>query len=121
MTISPPLTSRAKKQKVVIQCVTRTRAECREVAVVAETAEAETGTQAESPTGESYHVPRAERLSPLRRLSLLNEGGMLLAEHFTQDKCEAFLRLVRITPAHAVRYTSLEEAAQIIHQLRIDN
>ena len=40
----------------------RTRAECREVAVVAETAEAEAGTQAESPTGESYHVPRELRV-----------------------------------------------------------
>ena len=34
MTSSNPLTRRAKKHRVVIQCVTRTSAECRAVTVV---------------------------------------------------------------------------------------
>lgn len=51
MTSSNPLTRRAKKHRVVIQCVTRTSAECRAVTVVG-SAEAELGMQAESPTRE---------------------------------------------------------------------
>jgi hypothetical protein len=38
MRISTPVTSRARKQRVVIQWVTRTRTECREVSVVDGTA-----------------------------------------------------------------------------------
>ncbi len=52
MRISTPLTSRARKHRVVNQWVKRTSAECREVTVVAGMAEAEPGKQAESPTRE---------------------------------------------------------------------
>ena len=43
MRISTPLTSRARKHNVVIQWVTRTTAECREVTVAAGTTEPEVG------------------------------------------------------------------------------
>src|SRR6266566_5827955 len=42
-----PLTNRARKHTVVTQCVTRTRAECREVTVVAGTTEPEVVGQTE--------------------------------------------------------------------------
>jgi hypothetical protein len=48
MRISTPLTSRARKAKVVIQWVTRTTAECRDGTAVAGTAEAEVRRQTES-------------------------------------------------------------------------
>jgi hypothetical protein len=48
MTISTPLTSKAKKHSVVIQCVTRTIAVCRGVVVVVGTAEARLRTEAAS-------------------------------------------------------------------------
>src|SRR2546422_2016788 len=41
MRISTPLRSRARKDKVMSQCVTRTRAECRGGGIVSATAEAE--------------------------------------------------------------------------------
>jgi hypothetical protein len=41
--------------------VMRTRPECREVTVVAGTAEVEFATKVESPTRESYHVARTLR------------------------------------------------------------
>ena len=44
MRISMPVRSRAKKHSAVIQCVMRTRAECREVFVAVETAGGELGT-----------------------------------------------------------------------------
>ena len=50
-----PLTSRAKKHSVVIQCVTRTTAECRGAVVVAGTAAARLGSQAESAIEGWYH------------------------------------------------------------------
>lgn len=61
-----------------------------------------------------------ERLSPLRALCLLNDGGMILAKHIDRDKFEAFLRLICITPSYAVRYTTLEEAIQIIHKISME-
>src|SRR5271165_4547469 len=61
MRISTPLTSRARKHKVVIQCVTRTRAECRAVTVLAGTASAEVAAQAASLIRECYQVARTLR------------------------------------------------------------
>ena len=58
MRISTPLTSNARKQRVVIQWVMRTMAECREVTVVVRTAELEIGTQTESATREWYQTLR---------------------------------------------------------------
>lgn len=60
---------------------------------------------------------RAERLSPLHTLNFLNEGGMMLAKHIAQDKFEALLRLVCVTPAYALRYGSLDDATEIVHTL----
>ena len=54
MTISMPLTSKAKKHSAVIQWVTRTSAEWRGAAAAAGMAEAELGKYAESATGEWY-------------------------------------------------------------------
>ena len=44
--ISMPLTSRAKKQRAVIQCVTRTRAECLGASFVTGPVETRLGTEA---------------------------------------------------------------------------
>ena len=61
-----PLTSRAKKHSVVIQCVTRTSAECRSVVVVAFTTDAELGRQAESLTAAWYHVQQSRSLGGMQ-------------------------------------------------------
>jgi hypothetical protein len=53
MTISAPLTSRARKQAVVIQCVTRTSGVCRERGVGVRTVVSWAG--AESDTRRLYH------------------------------------------------------------------
>jgi len=58
-----------------------------------------------------------EPLSPLRTLSLLTDGGMLLARHITRDKFEMFLGLLCVTPSYRMRYTSLEEARTMLHGL----
>jgi hypothetical protein len=62
----------------------------------------------------------AERLSPLSALRLLNEGGMVLAPRLARDNFEAFLRLISLTPAYAIRYASLGEAHRIIRNLTIE-
>ena len=61
----------------------------------------------------------SERLSPLRTVKLLDEGGMILARHLTRDTFEAFLRLVCTTPAYVVRYASLQEAGRMICELPV--
>ena len=40
-----------------------------------------------------------ERLSPLRTVKLLDEGGVILARRLARDTFEAFQRLVCVTPA----------------------
>jgi hypothetical protein len=60
-----------------------------------------------------------ERFSPLRSLSFLNEGGMLLASQLKRDTFEAFLRLIMNTPAYAIQYASLEMAEQMIDDLSV--
>ena len=55
MRLSTPLASRARKHKVVIQWVTRTTAECREVTVAAGTTEPEVA-QTESAISESVSI-----------------------------------------------------------------
>jgi hypothetical protein len=61
MTISAPLISRAKKHKVVIQWVTRTKAEWRGVVAGAETAEGDVGLQTASLTAGIVSRWNAER------------------------------------------------------------
>ena len=65
----------------------------------------------------SSSVAHAEPLPPLRTLSLLNEGGMLLAQHLARDTFEAFLRFVCETPAYIFRYDSLQEADRMFNKL----
>ncbi|MGA7316274.1 MAG: hypothetical protein WBX22_20150, partial [Silvibacterium sp.] len=65
----------------------------------------------------SSSVAHAEPLPPLRTLSLLNEGGMLLAQHLVRDTFEAFLRFVCETPAYIFRYDSLQEADRMFDKL----
>ena len=64
-------------------------------------------------------VAHKERVSPLPALSLLNEGGMLLAEHAARETFEAFLEFVCRTPAYAVRYAALEEAERMLSGLTV--
>jgi hypothetical protein len=66
-----------------------------------------------SPSSVGY----VERLSPLRSLGFLNEGGMLLAGRLKRDKFEAFLRLMIHTPAYAIQYASLKMAEKIMDDL----
>jgi hypothetical protein len=72
------------------------------------------------PEYRSSCAAHAERVSPLRTLSLLNEGGMILAEDLTRDKFEAFLRLACATPSYIFRYDSLPEAGRMIRELPIE-
>jgi len=58
-----------------------------------------------------------EALSPLRALMLLNEGGMLLGKRMNKDVFEQFLRLISSIPAHIARYSSLQEADQMIQSV----
>jgi hypothetical protein len=58
-----------------------------------------------------------EALSPIRRFTLLNEGGMLLGKQLTKDKFEHFLRLICATPAFVAHYRSLQEAAGMIESI----
>src|SRR5215472_10435036 len=51
-----PVTSKAKKQRVVIQCVTRTRAECLGTSFVNEAVETPLGTQASAGSGADPNV-----------------------------------------------------------------
>jgi len=69
------------------------------------------------PEYRSACTPHTERSPPLRTLSLLNEGGMILAKHLARDKFEALLRFVCTTPANIIRYDSLEEAGRMIRSL----
>jgi hypothetical protein len=62
-------------------------------------------------------TPAIEQLTPLRTLSLLNDGGMLLGRDFARPAFEAFLRLICAVPAYAMRYASLDEAARMIQAL----
>jgi hypothetical protein len=58
-----------------------------------------------------------ERSSPLRTLDLLNDGGLLLAANFDRNKFEKFLELVCQIPAHEIRYASLKEAHEMLHEI----
>jgi hypothetical protein len=69
------------------------------------------------PEYSSSTATEAERTSPLRTLSLLNESGMILGKHLAREGFEAFLRLVCVTPAYKLRYASLEEAGELIHKM----
>lgn len=57
---------------------------------------------------------KAEKLTPIQALALLNEGGMLLAAHVDRDGFESFLRLICRVPAFIVRYRSLQEAEELL-------
>ena len=58
-----------------------------------------------------------ERSSPLQTLQLLNDGGLLLAENLERNKFEKFLDLVCRIPAHKIRYASLKEAHEMLHDI----
>ena len=57
---------------------------------------------------------RAEELTPVRTIALLNEGGMLFAAHIDKNKFEQFLQFICATPACLLGYSSLEEARKFI-------
>jgi hypothetical protein len=65
------------------------------------------------PSGEGH----VERLSPLRTLELLNEGALLLADNLGLNKFEKFLELVCRIPAHKIRYRSLKEVHEMLHEI----
>ncbi len=58
-----------------------------------------------------------ERSSPLQTLQLLNDGGLLLAENLERNKFEKFLELICRIPAHKIRYASLKEAHEMLHDI----
>jgi hypothetical protein len=61
--------------------------------------------------------PCAERLSPLRALALLNEGGMLFAKRCSRESFEAFLHSICCTPAFRLSYSSLAEAHRMLCEI----
>jgi hypothetical protein len=61
--------------------------------------------------------PRLEALAPMQALALLNEGGMLLGKRFDKEKFEQFLRLICATPTFVAKYSSLQEADQMIQSI----
>jgi hypothetical protein len=63
---------------------------------------------------------RTERLSPLRTLGLLNQGGMILAKRLVREKFEALLTFVCTTPAYIFQYDSLEQAGRMIRELSVE-
>jgi hypothetical protein len=65
----------------------------------------------------SSPLAEIESLSPLYTLRLLTEGGLLLAKRFAREDFEAFLQLVWRTPAYILRYSSLEEARRMLHEI----
>lgn len=57
---------------------------------------------------------RAEQLSPIETLRLLNESGLLLANNLKRDRFEDFCRLLCLTPAHRIRYGCCRDAWDIM-------
>src|SRR5208283_667691 len=86
MRISTPLTSRARKHKVVIQCVTRTRAECRAVTVLAGTSAAEVAAQAASLIRECYQVARTLRKPRSCQIHIIEKCRDLSPENQAHSK-----------------------------------
>lgn len=60
---------------------------------------------------------KVDELSPFRTLCLLNEGGMLFSDHFSNDKFEKLLQLLCTVPTSTMQYSSLESAVDTIRQL----
>jgi hypothetical protein len=58
-----------------------------------------------------------ERLSPLKTLCLLGEGGMLFRRHSTRENFERFLHLLSETPAFTLPFSSLADAAQALSRM----
>ena len=58
-----------------------------------------------------------ELLSPIQALGCLNDGGMLLAKHFTLENFEALLELLRRTPAYRLQYASLGDAHRMLNEI----
>lgn len=69
------------------------------------------------PEYRSSSITQARRLTPLQTLNLLNEAGMILARHLSRRRFEVFLRKLCATPAYALRYASLEQAASFVSAL----
>jgi hypothetical protein len=57
---------------------------------------------------------RIDPLSPFHMLRMLNEGGMVLAKHFTRTAFEALLKAIHLTPGYKLQYASLQDAARIL-------
>src|SRR5258708_16758137 len=101
MSISTPLTSRARKHRVVIQCVTRTTAECREVTVAAGTTEPEAAAQTEPTIPQSVsisaHVLHAicTLVENLQRNDHEDRGLVVNARYFAQHRLLVFLKVAR--------------------------
>jgi hypothetical protein len=66
------------------------------------------------PQYDSSSETSSERLTPLRTLALLNESGLLAAQDLGRERFERFLDLLGRTPAHRIRYSSLENVGQLL-------
>ena len=58
-----------------------------------------------------------ERVSPLKTLCLLSEGGMLFQRHSMRENFETFLHLLSETPASTLPFSSLAGAAQALSRV----
>jgi hypothetical protein len=67
-----------------------------------------------------FSAARATRLPPLQTLSFLNDAGSIMAKHFSRETFEAFLALICATPAFALQFASLQEAASMIDDLNAE-
>ena len=127
MTISTPLTSRAKKHTVVIQCVTRTTTVCRGVFVVVGTAEARLGTQAASAIPVWYQFASAH-LEHVRRGVMVPAAADAMPYTYTP----AFIGQLTSRRASTVGVTNepsrpnqgylrptLERHSRLLHQLTV--
>ena len=66
------------------------------------------------PQYDSSSETSSERLNPLQTLALLNESGLLAAEDLGREGFERFLELLGRTPAHRIRYSSLEKMGELL-------
>jgi len=60
---------------------------------------------------------RVESVSPFHTIRFLNNGGMLFARHIARDGFENFLKLVCLTPAYRIHYSSLQEADRMLREV----
>ena len=73
-------------------------------------------TQIVFPRYQPHALPELELLSPLKKLQMLHEGGLLLAKSFSRERFESFLEWLVRVPGYRMQYASLEEAQRMLEE-----